>query len=87
MHPFVGYAGTFLDISDFPTRHNYVLALWQSRFEPILAGWVEELGAPILRGREVVGFTQDETGVDVELSDDTTRSERSTSSGAMEGEA
>ena len=21
-HPFVGYAGTFLDISDFPTRHN-----------------------------------------------------------------
>ena len=30
-HPFVGYAGTFLDISDFPTRHNYLLALWQSR--------------------------------------------------------
>ncbi len=23
-HPFVGYAGTFLDISDFPTRHNYI---------------------------------------------------------------
>ena len=31
-HPFVGYAGTFVDISDFPTRHNYVLALWQSLF-------------------------------------------------------
>ena len=72
VHPFVGYAGTFLDISDFPTRHNYILALWQSRFEPILAGWVEELGVPILRGREVVGFTQDDDGVDVELSDDTT---------------
>ncbi|MGH8952594.1 MAG: FAD-dependent monooxygenase [Acidimicrobiia bacterium] len=71
-HPFVGYAGTFLDISDFPTRHNYILALWQSRIEPILAGWVEELGVPILRPREVVGFTQDDTGVDVELSDDTT---------------
>ena len=69
VHPFVGYAGTFLDISDFPTRHNYLLALWQSRIEPILAGWVEELGVPILREREVVGFAQNDTGVDVELSD------------------
>ncbi len=71
-HPFVGYAGTFLDISDFPTRHNYILALWQNRIEPILADWVEELGVPILRGREVVGFAQDDTGVEVELSDDPT---------------
>ena len=70
-HPFVGYAGTFLDISDFPTRHNYILALWQSRIEPILAGWVGELGVPTLRGCEVVGFAQDDTGVDVELSGDT----------------
>ena len=70
-HPFVGYAGTFLDISDFPTRHNYLLALWQSHFERILAGWVGELGVPILRGCEVVGFAQDDTGVDVELSGDT----------------
>ena len=71
VHPFVGYAGTFLDISDFPTRHNYVLALWQNHIERILAGWVEELGAPILRSREVVGLAQDDTGVDVELSDGT----------------
>jgi 3-(3-hydroxy-phenyl)propionate hydroxylase len=70
-HPFAGYAGTFLDISDFPTRHNYLLALWQSDFERILAGWVEELGVPIRRGCEVVGFAQDDTGVDVELSGDT----------------
>src|SRR5947209_11839200 len=60
-----------LDISDFPTRHNYLLALWQSQFEPILADWVGELGVPILRGCEVVGFAQDDTGVDVELSGDT----------------
>ena len=71
VHPFVGYAGTFLDISDFPTRHNYILALWQSLFEPILAGWVGELGVPILRQREVVGFSQDDTGVDVQVSDGT----------------
>ena len=69
-HPFVGYAGTFLDISDFPTRHNYLLALWQSHFERILADWVEELGVPILRGCEVVGFSKDDTGIDVELSGD-----------------
>jgi 3-(3-hydroxy-phenyl)propionate hydroxylase len=66
-----GYAGIPLDISDFPTRHNYGLALWQSRFEPILAHWVRELGVPTLRGREVVGFAQDDTGVDVEVSGDT----------------
>ena len=67
VHPFVAYAGTFLDISDFPTRHNYLLALWQSHFERILADWVSDLGVPILRDREVVGFAQDDTGVDVEL--------------------
>jgi len=66
-----GFAGIRLDISDFPTRHNYGLALWQSRFEPILADWVGELGVPILRGCEVVGFAQDDTGVDVEVSSDT----------------
>lgn len=70
-HPRLGYGGIFLDISDFPTRHNYLLALWQKDFEPILADWVGELGVPILRGREVVAFAQHDTGVAVELSDDT----------------
>jgi 3-(3-hydroxy-phenyl)propionate hydroxylase len=65
-----GYAFIRLDISDFPTRHNYGLALWQSEFEPILADWVAELGVPTLRGREVVGLAQDDTGVEVELSGD-----------------
>src|SRR5687767_8503713 len=68
-HPSVGYAQTPLDISDFPTRHNYVLALWQKDFERILAGWVAEIGIPVRRGCEVVGFTQYDAGVDVELSD------------------
>jgi len=63
------FAGIPLDISDFPTRHNYGLALWQSHFERILAGWVSELGVPIARQREVTGFVQDDTGVDVELAD------------------
>jgi 2-polyprenyl-6-methoxyphenol hydroxylase-like FAD-dependent oxidoreductase len=64
-----GFAGIRLDISDFPTRHNYGLALWQSHFERILAAWVSELGVSIAREREVIGFAQDGTGVDVELSD------------------
>src|SRR5262245_62806659 len=64
-----GFAMIPLDISDFPTRHNYGLALWQDRIERILAAWVDELAVPIYRGREVTGFAQDDTGVEVELSD------------------
>src|SRR2546421_10757064 len=58
-----------LDISDFPTRHNYVLGLWQNHIERILAEWVGELRISFYRGREVGGFAQDDTGVDVALSD------------------
>jgi 2-polyprenyl-6-methoxyphenol hydroxylase-like FAD-dependent oxidoreductase len=71
VHPAQAFAGNVLNIGDFPTRHNYSLALWQSVFERILADWVGELGVPIRRGCEVVGFAQDDTGVDVELSDNT----------------
>ena len=71
-YPAVGFAYNQLDMRDFPTRHNYVLALWQRDTERILAGWVDELGVAMLRGREVVGFSQDDDGVDVGLSDGTT---------------
>ncbi len=63
------FAGVSLDISAFPTRHPYSLGLRQKHIERILAGWVGELKVPIYRGREVTGFSQDETGVDVALSD------------------
>jgi 2-polyprenyl-6-methoxyphenol hydroxylase-like FAD-dependent oxidoreductase len=63
------FGGTTLDISDFPTRHPYGLGLWQDHIERILSGWVDELEVPIYRGREVTGLAQDDTGVDVELSD------------------
>lgn len=62
------FAGTVLDLSDLPTRHNYFLALWQTRIERILADWIGELEVPIYRGREVTDFAQDETGVGIELS-------------------
>jgi 2-polyprenyl-6-methoxyphenol hydroxylase-like FAD-dependent oxidoreductase len=64
-----GFAWIPLDMSDFPTRHNYGLALWQNHIEHILARWVDELAVPIYRGREVTGFAQDNTGVDVALAD------------------
>jgi 3-(3-hydroxy-phenyl)propionate hydroxylase len=67
--PVAGFAMIQLDISDFPTRHNYVLALTQNHIERIMAEWVAELGVPIHRSREVTGFTQDDTGVNVALSD------------------
>lgn len=69
-HPGVGFAHIPLGISDFPSRHNYVLALWQRDFERILAEWVAQIGVAILRGREVESFEQDETGVDVHIGGD-----------------
>lgn len=65
----VGFAWIRLDISDFPSRHPYGLALRQKHIERILAGWADELAVPVYRGQEVTGFAQDGTGVDVELAD------------------
>ncbi|MEZ4430563.1 MAG: FAD-dependent monooxygenase [Nannocystaceae bacterium] len=61
------FATATLDLRDFPTRHNYTLALWQRHIERVLADWVDELAVPILRGRAVTDLRQDD-GVDVELS-------------------
>jgi len=65
------FASAPLDISDFPTRRNYGLALWQKRFEEILAAWVGELGVGAYRGVEVTGLAQHDAGVDVQLADGT----------------
>ncbi|OBB79892.1 hypothetical protein A5760_20065 [Mycobacterium colombiense] len=64
-----GFSQIRLDISDFPTRHPYGLALWQNEIERILAEWVGELGVPIYRDKEIATFAQDHSGVDVGLSD------------------
>jgi 3-(3-hydroxy-phenyl)propionate hydroxylase len=63
------FAGIPLDISDFPTRHPYGLALLQSDFERIMAGWIDELGVCVLRERAVTGLVQDDDGVEVTCSD------------------
>ncbi|MDF0518019.1 FAD-dependent monooxygenase [Bradyrhizobium yuanmingense] len=63
-----GFAWTRLDIGDLPTRHPYGLALRQNQIERLLAEWVAELAVPIYRNREVTGFAEDESGLDVMLS-------------------
>ncbi|MBZ9854832.1 FAD-dependent monooxygenase [Mesorhizobium sp. CA13] len=67
--PTVGFHMIRLDISDFPSRHNYLLALRQNHIERILADWISELGVPIHRGQKVTDFMQDDSGVDVGLAD------------------
>jgi len=67
--PAVSFHMVRLDISDFPSRHNYLLALRQNHIEKILADWIGELGVPIYRDRQVTGFAQDEGGVDLDLAD------------------
>jgi 2-polyprenyl-6-methoxyphenol hydroxylase-like FAD-dependent oxidoreductase len=61
------YASIPLDLADFPTRHNYGLALWQEGIERLLAAWCDELGVVIHRGRDMIGCTQDDDGVDLAL--------------------
>jgi 2-polyprenyl-6-methoxyphenol hydroxylase-like FAD-dependent oxidoreductase len=71
----MSFASAALDLTGFPTRHPYVLGLWQNHIERILAGWLDELGVPVLRGREVTGLAQDDNGVAVELADGSLQAE------------
>jgi 3-(3-hydroxy-phenyl)propionate hydroxylase len=63
------FGTTVLDMSDFPTRHPYSLGIFQNKIERIMADWLAELPVRIEYGREVEGFVQDDTGVDVRLAD------------------
>lgn len=62
-----GFAMIRLDISDFPTRHNYGLALTQNHIERVLGSWLDEFPVRIYRGTEISGVSQDATGVDIAL--------------------
>ena len=85
--PAQGFAGIVLDISDFPTRHNYVLALWQSQFEPILADWVVRARGSDPSWPRGGGLRARTTPASMSRCPTTRRSERSTSSAATEGAA
>jgi 3-(3-hydroxy-phenyl)propionate hydroxylase len=70
--PVFGFAQVMFPATGLATRHSYVLALWQSEFERIMADWVAELGVTTRRSTDVVGFAHRDGGVDVHLSDGTT---------------
>ncbi|MFB6559806.1 MULTISPECIES: rifampin monooxygenase [unclassified Streptomyces] len=53
------------------TAHSYVLGIPQTITDRLLAERAAELGAEIRRGCELVGLSQDEDGVGVELADGT----------------
>jgi 3-(3-hydroxy-phenyl)propionate hydroxylase len=70
VHQAMPFGTAMLDMSDLPTRHPYFLGIFQNEIERIMAAWIAELPVRIYYGSEVTGFAQDDTGVDVELSDD-----------------
>src|SRR5262249_47618500 len=51
------------------TAHGYVLGIPQPTTDRLLAECAGELGAEIRRGCELVGLTQDDSGVTAELAD------------------
>ena len=81
-----GFAGIHLDISDFPTRHNYGLALWQSDLEPsLLTGSVSSGSRPFVAARWWASLRT--TPGSMSSCAATRRSERSISSAATEDAA
>jgi 3-(3-hydroxy-phenyl)propionate hydroxylase len=65
----VHFSGLRLDVSDVATRHPYTLVIMQSKVERLLEECAAQAGAQLRRGAEVTTFTQDKTGVMVELAD------------------
>jgi 2-polyprenyl-6-methoxyphenol hydroxylase-like FAD-dependent oxidoreductase len=68
-HQVAPFGNTMLDMSDLPTRYPYSLGIFQNQIERIMAAWVAELPVHILYGRELTGFEQNRTGVDIRLSE------------------
>jgi rifampicin monooxygenase len=72
-HPLGGFfAGMSKPAPDrLDTAHGYVLGIPQNITDRLLAEHATELGTEIRRGCELVGLSQDETGVTAELADGT----------------
>ena len=57
--------------TDLDTAHGYILGIPQPTTDRLLAEHATEVGAEIWRGSELVGLTQDDEGVTVDLADGT----------------
>jgi 2-polyprenyl-6-methoxyphenol hydroxylase-like FAD-dependent oxidoreductase len=66
---FAGIPQPAADVLD--TAHGYILGIPQPTIDRLLAERATELGAELRRGCELVGLSQDEHGVTVELADGT----------------
>lgn len=61
--------GTVMNLRSLPTRFGMLLVVPQSGTESVLAARADELAVPIVRGAKVVGLTQDDSGVTLDLAD------------------
>ncbi|NED97318.1 rifampin monooxygenase [Phytoactinopolyspora alkaliphila] len=69
-YPIGGFAGIAKPSPEqLDTAHPYVLAIPQTTTDRLLTERATELGAEIRRGRELVGLSQDDHGVTVQLAD------------------
>jgi 2-polyprenyl-6-methoxyphenol hydroxylase-like FAD-dependent oxidoreductase len=57
------FGGIRIDLSMLDESHHGVLGLPQSRTEEVLGSWLTELGVPVRRGYEAVGFRETTDGV------------------------
>lgn len=64
------FGTTGLDLSRLPSRFPYLLVTPQYNTEELLERRATELGAKIVRGAEVSGVRQDDTGVEVDVRQD-----------------
>ncbi|MGW3819514.1 FAD-dependent monooxygenase [Streptomyces sp. NPDC005046] len=61
--PMGHFGGVRFDLGMLDEDHSGVLGLSQARTEEALASWLEELGVPVRRGREVTGLRESAEGV------------------------
>ena len=68
--------GAVLNLAELPTPYPMILIVPQSGTEKVLRARAERLGVPIVRGAEVVGLRQDDSGVELEIGGPSPRTER-----------
>ncbi|WP_432078420.1 FAD-dependent monooxygenase [Streptomyces sp. YPW6] len=61
--PMGHFGGVRFDLGMLDEDHSGVLGLSQARTEEALAGWLADLGVPVVRGREVTGLRETGDGV------------------------
>ena len=67
VHELAPPGGATVDLRELPTRFGMVLIVPQSGTEHLLAARADQLGVEVIRGAEVVGLTQHDDGVTLEL--------------------